>query len=127
MPRSEERGRMAACSEAEAHSLLVYKEPRLEGRGSLLSFRYLSPNRMSVCHSMKSRGYPLRSRCYDLLRYKGRREKLDAILVFSACGTFGPQRRGFTGRPGSQYVGRRERNGYPLESFLKELGERSVP
>lgn len=44
MPRSEERGGMAARSEAEANSLLVYKNPawktKFEGklrRGSLLS------------------------------------------------------------------------------------------
>ena len=31
MPRSEERGGMAARSEAEAHSLLVYKSPAWKG------------------------------------------------------------------------------------------------
>ncbi len=36
MPRSEERGGMAAHSEAEANSLLVYKSPAWKGGGSLL-------------------------------------------------------------------------------------------
>ena len=39
MPRSEERGGMAAHSEAEANSLLVYKSPAWKG-GVLYSLRF---------------------------------------------------------------------------------------
>ena len=44
MPRSEERGGMAAHSEAEANSLLVYKSPAWKG-GVLYSGRISSPSR----------------------------------------------------------------------------------
>jgi hypothetical protein len=36
MPRSEERGGMAARSVAEEQKSYWFKKPRLEGRGSLL-------------------------------------------------------------------------------------------
>ena len=42
MPRSEERGGMAARSEAEAHSLLVYKSPAWKG-GVLYSGKVACP------------------------------------------------------------------------------------
>jgi hypothetical protein len=46
MPRSEERGGMAARSEAEAHSLLVYKSPARKG-GVLYSRRIFRRNSSS--------------------------------------------------------------------------------
>jgi len=42
MPRSEERGGMAARSEAEANSLLVYKSPAW--KGGVLYFRNCRPS-----------------------------------------------------------------------------------
>ena len=38
MPRSEERGGMAARSVAEEQKSYWFKKPRLEGRGSLLEY-----------------------------------------------------------------------------------------
>ena len=44
MPRSEERGGMAARSEAEANSLLVYKSPARKGGVIYLTHTWSSDN-----------------------------------------------------------------------------------
>ena len=47
MPRSEERGGMAAHSEAEANSLLVYKSPAWKGGVLYLRGRFVTITKIS--------------------------------------------------------------------------------
>ena len=78
MPRSEERGGMAARSEAEINSLLVYKSPARQGGVIYCALLYMPLENLSMPISVAS-----------------------ATSETRACATSGKGGTGETGRTGS--------------------------